>query len=182
MTRPVLAICLAALLGCARTDAAPVRRLETLAEFAAQWSGGRTDPTCRRLGPRGEYLGPRIVYCQWPTVVRGAQHGTVGGNRDSISDVFHMITWERTMRDSAATKAFSDSLGAALRAQGFDEWACPGGGYVWETRKLAAALLPWRMMPDGDKKIVVMATTFPDAIDSVDCPRPPRASRKAPSA
>ena len=84
---------------------------QTLPELAAAWSGGRSDPVCQNRGPNGEYLGtsPGAQYCQWPTVARGPEWGTVGGHRDSIAGL-GLITWERSFRDSSGSSTTATRL------------------------------------------------------------------------
>jgi hypothetical protein len=143
---------------------------KSLEELAAGWSGGRANPTCRNRGPIGEYLGttPGAEYCQWPTLVRGAEWGTVGGQRDSIFGMT-MITWQRKFRSAAGANWLIDSLGKEFRAQGFREWPCPNGGRRWETNQLG--VLIERLVPKtGTEVLTVFATTMPQALPEKFCP------------
>ena len=115
----LLAVALLATAGCrGREDVPPGP--PTFAGLAAAWSGRRADPTCQPQGPRGEYLGgiAGAEYCQWPTVVRGRQSGTVRGHR-SAGGGLALLTWERALAEPAAVDGFADSRGTALgRARG----------------------------------------------------------------
>jgi hypothetical protein len=146
-----------------------------LVALAAAWSGGRTDPTCQPRGPRGEYLGgrPGAEYCQWPTVVRGRQSGTVSGTQNEISGL-RMIMWERAVPDSATAARLRDSLSATLTAQGLAEYPCPAGGRRWLRDDFAVEFLPGRRRADGRLHLGVVATTIPGALVPALCPAAPQ--------
>jgi len=172
----------ALLLGCTLVVIASCRRSEArvsppvgLVELAAAWSGGRTDPTCQPRGPRGEYLGglPGVEYCQWPTVVRGRQSGTVSGTQDEISGL-RMIMWERAVPDSATAAKLRDSLSATLKAQGLVEYPCPAGGRRWLRDDFAVEFLPGRTRADGRLHLGVVATTLPTTLVPALCPAAPQ--------
>lgn len=157
-----------AMLGCGDAEPAPPAQL-SLGEIAAVWSGGRTDPTCRDRGPRGEYLGPipGSEHCEWPTVVRGGHRGTVTGFRDAAAGLT-MITWERRVPDADAAAALADSLGAAFTGWGLQSYACPDGGRRWQRPHLGIQLTP--VPPtSGGARVMVTATTFPSALHAVTC-------------
>ena len=148
--------------------------LPSLDELAAGWSHGRTDPSCRTTGPRGEYLGgaPGAEYCQWPTVSRGPESGTVGGTRDALMG-FTLLTWERTFRDSIAVRRFADSLSTEFTRHGLAAYECPGDGRRWQTPGLGVHLTWVRRKADGRPRVLVQATTLPAALPTFLCPAAP---------
>ncbi len=146
----------------------------TLGELAASWSGGRADPTCRDTGPRGEYLGPvpGAEHCQWPTVVRGTDWGTVSGKRDAISGL-GLLIWERTVADSSAAQQLADSLGSALTGQGLEEFQCPGMGRRWQRPELGVQFTVLTAGAEGRLRLMISAVTMPAAIPELLCPGAP---------
>jgi hypothetical protein len=163
-----LVVSLVLLAGCgeAATRQAPV----TLEELAAGWSGGRTDPTCQNRGPRGEYLGdiPGREYCQWPTVARGAEWGTVGGHRTRTTGLSDIV-WERRVRGEEAISRLADSLSKALVAQGLLERPCREGARRWEGGSLAVELNRSPRPGDSLSTIIVFASTIPGALSDIFC-------------
>lgn len=157
-----------AALACGGGEPAPSSPL-TLGEIAAAWSGGRTDPTCRTHGPRGEHLGPLpgAEHCEWPTVVRGGHRGTVTGFQDALAGLT-MITWERTIPDSTAASVLVDSLDAAFTAWGLQAYDCPDGGRRWQQPTLGIQLSPVPSTAAG-MRMMVVATTIPSALHEVTC-------------
>lgn len=160
-------------LGCRGSEPAAPPQL-SLEEIAAAWSGGRADPTCRPQGPRGEYLGPipGAEHCQWPTVVRGKQFGTVTGNRDAIMGL-GLITWERTVSDAAAVEALADSLAGVFTAWGLAEYPCPDGGRRWQRSRLGVQFTPVPPDASGRTRVMVSATSLPSSLPALTCPGAP---------
>lgn len=157
-------------MGCGRAERAdPPLTLESL---AVGWSGGRTDPTCQSRGPRGEHLGvvPGAQYCQWPTVARGPERGTVGAHRDSVIG-YSLLAWERVFGSEASLAQLADSLSEAFRARGMRERPCVLGGRRWESETLGVELMRSRSHPGVVAMIV--ATTLPKAMSQLTCPATP---------
>ncbi len=173
----VLAIYVMATGACAASDDLPPVDVATLEELAAQWSAGRTDPTCRRYGARGEYLGPNKEYCQWPTVVRGPVHSTVGGDRDSTYG-YLAIRWERTFRDSSEARLVVDSLRRAFRVLQYDEWPCRSGGNVWVGEKFQIFLLGRGADTTSHRMLIIARRALYDP-DDPHCPHPRRLKPRA---
>lgn len=183
-----LTILLPTMLACGEREAAPTQL--TLEALAAEWSGGRHDPTCRNRGPRGEYLGssPGAEYCQWPTVSRGAYWGTVSGSRDSLFGLT-ALTWERVVADSAAAATLADSLGVALIEHGLVAYTCPNAGHRWQTPGFGVQFDYYPAAAAGRPKVLVFATVIPSGLADLTCPgvptlplETPRRRRSTPSA
>lgn len=159
------------LVGCSKQAESP--RL-SVAYIAASWSGGRTDPVCSNRGPRGEYLGrtPGAEHCQWPTVTRGTEFGTVSATRDSING-WTSITWERVFKDTAGVTTMLDSLDRAFVAAGLLAHRCVGGGRRWQAPGLAVQSMPPVQRPAGGVLVSVIAVENAVAIPSLFCPDAP---------
>lgn len=152
-----------------------------LEEIAAAWSGGRSDPTCRASGPGAEYAGPirGAEHCEWPAVSRGAHSGTVTGTRDSLGGL-RSLTWQRSVPDSATAAQLVDSLGRALAAVGLTTSPCRGGGRRWQRSGLGVQFMPVAVESSGRRRVMIFATTLPDALPDLLCPGAPTVSPPPP--
>ena len=152
--------------------------------LASAWSGGRADPVCSSRGPRGEYLGPipGAEHCQWPTVARGSEFGTVTATRDSVNG-WTSITWERVLSDTARVRLVLDSLDTELGQAGLVAYRCVGGGRRWQAPGLVVQSTPAIARLAGG--VIVLFAVVPDAaaIPQLLCPdappAPPRSDSRA---
>lgn len=146
----------------------------TLEGLATSWSGGRSDPTCQPRGPRGEYLGvlPGIRHCQWPTVTRDSEFGTVTAIRDSLRGLSN-ITWERVLADTMRVAALIDSLERRFTRAGLSSHRCSTGGMRWQSDELIVQSVPAIARPAGGQLVMIFATTMPAAIPRLLCPDAP---------
>ncbi|CAN5191689.1 hypothetical protein BH23GEM2_BH23GEM2_23180 [soil metagenome] len=53
-----------------------------LSRLAAEWSGNEAAARCQDLGPRGEYLGARMRYCEWQSPEADGAGSRVGAHVD----------------------------------------------------------------------------------------------------
>src|SRR6185503_4750503 len=150
----------------------------TLESLAIQWSGGRRDPACQSLGPRGEYLGndlPGTRYCQWPTISRGAERGTVGAYRDSVVG-YRLVIWERVFTSETGLHRLRDSLSQSFRKRGFRERSGAMEGWRWESDNIG---VEWgrTMSQPGIHAVVITGTILPKQVSSLVCaPKAPGAT------
>jgi hypothetical protein len=173
-SRLMIVAAVVAAAGCADRPPAGVEQ-KALLDLAIDWSGGRSDPSCSKRGPAGEYLGtlPGAEHCQWPTVVRGSQWSRVGVHRDSLVGPT-LLTWERLTSGDAAARALADSLGRAFVEQGYVERLCPGGlGRQWDGDGLVARFSRYPPRPDGSLMVTVFVTRVRSALPTLDCPLAP---------
>jgi hypothetical protein len=172
--RLALALVMVGVTACGTRETAPQPEM-TLEEIAAAWSGGRADPTCRSSGPRGEYLGPvpGAEHCQWPTVTRGAEWGTVTGLRDAVMGLTS-LTWERSVPDTSAAARLADSLGTALTRHGLTAYLCPEGGHRWQQPGLGVQYVLGPLGADGRVRVTVFATTLTESLPELLCPGAPK--------
>lgn len=160
---------------CTRDDAVPAINLEQL---GSDWSGGRTDVTCRRTGPRGTVI-DRVMdseECQWPTVVRGSEWGTVVGSRDRVAGM-QLLKWSRVVRDTSAVLVLRDSLAHALASQRLTEYTCIGSGRRWQHSTFGVEMSVGSASPRGQPQVLIVATRMPWALPAILCPNAPQIPR-----
>lgn len=152
-------------------------------ELASAWSGGRSDPVCGNRGPRGEYLGPLpgAEHCQWPTVTRGREFGTVFATRDSANG-WTGVTWERVFVDTARVQVMLDSLDASFVASGLFAHRCSTGGRRWQAPGLVVQTMPPTPRPAGGFVVSVIVTKWEAAVPTLFCPDAPPVTDPAPRA
>ena len=182
MTRMRLHLQLAALLTVAGCDAVPAATEIDLMRLGAAWSGGRTNPTCWPEAPRANLADSLMVNerCEWPTVRRGIEWGTVTGSRDPIFGL-KMLTWNRVLRDTAALHALRDSLARAFVAQGLTEYQCDSVDRRWQHDTFGVQLNVGVPQANGQPQVIVLATTWPWALPSITCPVAPQIPRPLPT-
>ena len=169
-----------ALLMSTACGAAPDTPPSSAEALAAAWSGGRTDPVCRSRGPRGEYLGPipGAEYCQWPTVARGSEFGTVSATRDSLNG-WGLVTWERVVTDTLAVRRVLDSLDAVFSAAPFVSYACPEGARRWQAPGLVVQSAPAAARATGGQVLLIFAVASTESVPVLLCPDAPRFQPRA---
>lgn len=146
----------------------------TVAALAAGWSAGRSDPRCGDRGPRGEYLGPipGAEHCQWPTVSRGREFGTVFATRDSING-WTSLTWERVLADTSRVRTVLDSLETEFLRAGLSAHACAGGGRRWQAPGLVVQTSAATVRAAGGIVVLVFVAAQAASIPTLLCPDAP---------
>jgi hypothetical protein len=166
---------LAALLTVMACDAVPPANEFDLVQIGAAWSGGRTDPKCWLEGLPATLADSVMATerCEWPTVTRGTESGTVTGSRDPVFGL-KGLTWNRVLRDTAALHALRDSLARAFVAQGLTQYECDSVDRRWQHDTFGVQLNVGLPRPNGQPQVVVVATVWPWALPPISCPVAPQ--------